>query len=218
MFLGLQPSAGVVGLVPTRPAQSALKPGFSHLLCFQQRAAALRPASPPRPPRPLPQQSLCLSQGNCVPATPEPLTGSRCPARGEWGLRRPASPLRSVNTSHVSPSLQQAALGHPQKPLAPGFPNRPGFTFLGRPCSPQRGPRDPQEPGESCPPVPGTACPQPGTLPGTGSDDVAFELSQPPLPGAPCAFPTASAWLPALCPQVPCSPGTLGYRCLRHLP
>lgn len=143
MFLGLQPSAGVVGLVPTRPAQSALKPGFSHLLCFQQRAAALRPASPPRPPRPLPQQSLCLSQGNCVPATPEPLTCSRCPARGKWGLRRPASPLRSVNTSYVSPSLQQAALGHPQKPLAPGFPNRPRFTFLGRPCSPQAGPTRP---------------------------------------------------------------------------
>lgn len=166
--LGLQPSAGVVGLVLTRPAQGALKPGLSCLLCFQQRAAALRPASPPCPPWPLPQQSLRLSQGNRVPATPEPLTGSRCPARGGWGPRRPVPPLRSVNTSHVSPGLQQAPLGHPRKPLAPGFPNRPGFTFLGRPCSPHRGPRDPQEPGESCPPVPGATSPQPGTLLGAG--------------------------------------------------
>ena len=129
-----------------------------------------------------------------------------------------------VNTSHVSPNLQQAPLGRPQKPLAPGFLNRPGFTFLGRPCSPQQGPRgpqqsprDPQEPGESCPPVPGATSPQPGTLPGAGSDDAAFELSQPHLPGAPSAFPTASAWLPALCPQAPCSPGTPGSLSLRCL-
>ncbi|KAK2491421.1 hypothetical protein MC885_021518 [Smutsia gigantea] len=62
----LEGSVGEAGsaLTPSRGAgQGALVPGLRHLSpSFQQRAAVLRPASPPRPPGLLPPQSLSLGQ------------------------------------------------------------------------------------------------------------------------------------------------------------
>lgn len=44
----------------------------SHTFSASAKSCSSPTASPPRPPRPLPRQSLCLSQGNCVQATPDP--------------------------------------------------------------------------------------------------------------------------------------------------
>lgn len=127
------------GALPTAPSSQAC-------LSFQERAAAVRPASPPHPPRLLPQQSLSLSQGNGVPAAPELLTGSRCPAHGGWRPRRPA-PLGSVHTSTSVGRPRWATRGNPWLQLSQ---TGPGLHSWPSPLSPQPGPGDPQEPGEAC--------------------------------------------------------------------